>query len=239
MEKYRLKKLYPGLPEGWEVGDICRYSRDTYTLVNVYKKTTNTILPKWIENQPEFWEKVGDVDYQVLCYICLGSNKRFNGQLFKLQQDGLYHWRSVKYSEEEIKEYPYNYEYGGYGYIIHSVKRLSDGEIFAVGDKTNNGIISRFEIHTIGIRVYFEEKPKNYHVGLDSIKQPLFTTVDGFDMYDGHQYYPVCVKEGFSFKAFEFIPQLWTGKVPKGFVAFKYEENARMYARLCNYIKTL
>lgn len=60
-------------------------------------------------------------------------------------------------------------------------------EIFTIGDKTNNGTISKFEVDSNGIRVFFEEKPKNYHVSLNSIKhikQPLFTTEDGVDIFE-------------------------------------------------------
>ena len=65
-------------------------------------------------------------------------------------------------------------------------------EIFTIGDKTNNGTISKFEVDSNGIRVFFEEKPKNYHVSLNSIKhvkQPLFTTEDGVDIFEGDKYF--------------------------------------------------
>ena len=65
-------------------------------------------------------------------------------------------------------------------------------EIFTIGDKTNNGTISKFEIDSNGVRVFFEEKPKNYHVSLNSIKhskQKLFTTEDGVDIFEGDKIY--------------------------------------------------
>ena len=67
-------------------------------------------------------------------------------------------------------------------------------EIFTIGDKTNNGTISKFEVDSNGIRVFFEEKPKNYHVSLNSIKhikQPLFTTEDGVDIFEGVTIYGI------------------------------------------------
>lgn len=67
-------------------------------------------------------------------------------------------------------------------------------EIFTIGDKTNNGTISKFEIDSNGVRVFFEDKPKNYHVSLNNIKkvkQPLFTTEDGVDIFEGDKYYTV------------------------------------------------
>ena len=64
-------------------------------------------------------------------------------------------------------------------------------EIFTIGDKTNNGTISKFEIDSNGVRVFFEEKPKNYHVSLNSIKhikKPLFTTEDGVEIFEGDSF---------------------------------------------------
>lgn len=70
--------------------------------------------------------------------------------------------------------------------------------IFTIGDKTNNGTISKFEVDSNGIRVFFEEKPKNYHVSLNSIKhikQPLFTTEDGVDIFEGDVVTVVSLKD--------------------------------------------
>jgi hypothetical protein len=67
-------------------------------------------------------------------------------------------------------------------------------EVFTIGDKTNNGTISKFEIDSNGIRVFFEEKPKNYHVSLNTIKHAkkvLFRTEDGIDIYEGDRVYSV------------------------------------------------
>ena len=67
-------------------------------------------------------------------------------------------------------------------------------EIFTIGDKTNNGTISKFEVDSSGIRVFFKEKPINYHVNLNTlkhIKQPLFTTEDGVDIFEGNNLYSI------------------------------------------------
>lgn len=65
---------------------------------------------------------------------------------------------------------------------------------FTIGDKTKDGIISKFEIDSNGIRVFFEEKPENYHVSLNSInhvKTPLFKTEDNVNIYKGMNYFTV------------------------------------------------
>lgn len=65
-------------------------------------------------------------------------------------------------------------------------------EIFTIGDKTNNGTISKFELDSNGIRVFFEEKPKNHHVSLNSlskVQQKLFRTEDEVDIFEGDSLY--------------------------------------------------
>lgn len=79
-------------------------------------------------------------------------------------------------------------------------------EIFTIGDKTNNGTISKFELDSNGIRVFFEEKPKNHHVSLNSlskVQQKLFRTEDGVDIFEGDTYWYVQTDEnnGKSFPA--------------------------------------
>ena len=67
---------------------------------------------------------------------------------------------------------------------------MKDKNKFTIGDRTNNGTISKFEVDTYGIRVFFEDKPKNYHVSLNSIhhiKKPLFKTEDGVDIFEGDE----------------------------------------------------
>lgn len=64
-------------------------------------------------------------------------------------------------------------------------------DIFTIGDNTNYGIIKRFEKSGDMIRVYFEDKPINYHVNLKVLehsKQPLFTTEDGVEIFEGDWY---------------------------------------------------
>ena len=69
---------------------------------------------------------------------------------------------------------------------------MKDKNKFTIGDRTNNGTISKFEVDTYGIRVFFEDKPKNYHVSLNSIhhiKKPLFTTEDGVDIFKNTKFW--------------------------------------------------
>ena len=76
--------------------------------------------------------------------------------------------------------------YYGDGYIeallkcdkarIHSVKRLSDGEIFTISDKTNFGLISKIVINNNSLSFYFEQKSCGYNLQTLIKWKPLFTT---------------------------------------------------------------
>ena len=102
--KYILKKEYPGSPK----------------LGNIIDNLEND----WIENYSEFWEEVVEKDYEILSFI--------------VNQD----FRALRKGEIVNKERPAD-RFRGYNisagdtkgllelshWSIHSVKRISDGEI--------------------------------------------------------------------------------------------------------------
>jgi hypothetical protein len=78
---------------------------------------------------------------------------------------------------------------------IKSVKRLSDSEIFTIGDKITDG-----DLGTCSIRGFKIENNKMHVIYLDydyplektvKYKQPLFTTEDGVDIYKGDEIFIV------------------------------------------------
>lgn len=167
--KYILKKEYPGSPK---LGN-----------------TIDNLENDWIENYPEFWELVVEKDYEILSVIT--NNNKFIEKV---------------YNQDVIIE-PY--------WKIHSVKRLSDGEIFTIGDKVVNGnIINEFELIDNKLKVWTVHpsytipiKPKdngsitgcgnmsfNWLNNIKKIKQPLFTTEDGVDIFKGDDYYHTDIK---------------------------------------------
>lgn len=135
-----------------------------------YSNGPHDIPAVFVENTND-WEEIIEKDYEILAFsfenridykVCTGLFK-FKGAI------------SNGWPEESYKNWQ-----------IHSIKRLSDNEIFTIGDKTNNGTISKFENCSVGVRVFFKEKPENYHVNLNTIKKvtPLFTTEDNVDIYE-------------------------------------------------------
>jgi hypothetical protein len=83
-------------------------------------------------------------------------------------------------------------------YKISSVRRLSDGEVFSVGDKVSYGkpcTIIRFFITSNNLMwcdLEYENGNEYHNVNicaLDKAKQPLFTTEDGKEIFEGDEYW--------------------------------------------------
>lgn len=161
--KYKLINYYPP----YEKKDIRKI---------VWFDPNNLLGP---ENYPEFWEEVVEKDYKIL------SLARFC---------------SIKPSITDVSVY-------GDEYIeallkcdksrIHSIKRLSDDKIFTIGDKVFGEYVN-YTINKIKIvnnkcmitALYNTNNPNGsrLHYNLNNLKkckQPLFTTEDGIDVYEG------------------------------------------------------
>lgn len=82
---------------------------------------------------------------------------------------------------------------GNNSFYITSIKRLSDGEIFTVGDKAKTskfgttGTIS--QISTEGGSLYFSSEECVWGAYLESMIKPVLITVDGVDLYKGDYYW--------------------------------------------------
>jgi hypothetical protein len=156
-------------PEFWE--EIIEYPigtlvRDTFSNANfIYKKKANY---KWICLGSSFVNPIDSIeytiydneigknlryvvvekDYEILSYYAKNISGKGNDYV-----DNEYIWlktsiNSDKWSRLGHITSPYTTEeitnHNGYG--IHSIKRLSDGEIFTIGDKIENGIIKNIII---------------------------------------------------------------------------------------------
>lgn len=178
-------------------------------------KSGNYSIETGVEPSSEFWME--------LTYEILSFKSKFNEFYTpRLQRDGTFlndplmsqdgGGASLKWMLNENE------------YYISSVKRLSDGEIFSIGDKINfKGVyvnnsehkydttIKSFEFKqdgSLGVRHH------NALVGLSKIekyKEPMLTTFDGVDLFDQDVYY--------------FI---WSNKPPRGQEVYKiYKEIVR------------
>src|SRR5690606_33107946 len=88
-----------------------------------------------------------------------------------------------------------------YDVKIYSIKRLSDGEVFTIGDKVRISKLQHDGSFTID-EFYFDcnndkllcngKCTGNGHVSITKIehcKKPLFTTEDGVEMFEGDTFY--------------------------------------------------
>lgn len=160
--KYKLIKEYPGSPKlGTEL--IPKVDKENDNTNNYYWEGS-WFNPK---NFPEFWEEVVEKDYEIVDFH-KGDNK------------------------------------------IISIKRLSDDEIFTIGDKIfPNNKIHKFEIKDSILKIWHCDisfstpiiegpsgQPGNCSwiediSNVQKIKQKLFTTEDGVDIFEGDKIYSI------------------------------------------------
>ena len=176
MEKtYRLIKEYPESPK---LGTVITQNE---TYIN-------------LSHFPENWEEVIEIkkDYEILSFRDKKNHSYFGINIFtdcKTEESLNIYLLYLKSNKVEI----------------YSVKRLSDGEIFTIGDNIqhyqdsrDNGIINKFEIQSktdillvnfIGDRKENNNIIKDYKYcnSIDVVnhfKKPLFKTEDGVDIYE-------------------------------------------------------
>lgn len=174
---------------------IKQYPGSDHVGVVVSQKTLNGMYEGWeynyykrhVENNPEYWEEVIEKDYEILSYLKKGSTtctttKRRGGE-----------------SHEEF-------------WNIHSVKRLSDGEVFTVGDKIK--VYQHGSTKTID-KISEENDRVSFKNGIwfvydsggctidHAIKQtqPIFLSHDGKDIFAGDEIWYVN-KESLDFDHF-------------------------------------
>jgi len=183
MKKYKLIKEYPGSPNLNEI--VIQGADDRY-----YRKTL--CYENYPENYPEYWEEIIEKEYKILSFYQDFRDTNIPGETYiwltdQVKGDG--YWSRLGYvtsplTTEEILEKK--------GYKIHSVKRLSDGEIFTIGDicypintNYNKHPITKF---WFDIPEQLRVDSENYSMSIDTIikvKKPLLTTEDGVDIFEG------------------------------------------------------
>ena len=178
MRKFKLIKQYP--------------ARDHEGIIAI-QKTPDGMYEGWeynyyakhVENNPEYWEEVFEPTYQIISYVAKDCDIVIIKQSeYPSSLDGL----------------PNDY------WKIHSVKRLSDGEIFTIGDKAktinSNGrhTVTRFKIRQRctgtdsngkytydGIDAIWIDWERdcggNWLESTEKIEQPIPITEDGVQVY--------------------------------------------------------
>ena len=177
MKEYKLIKKYPGLPIDWEVGMIVgtgdRQGQACFSPCSG-KYTDKHIDHNDVINNPEYWEEIKQSSYEIL-----SIDTR--------------HWFGISTSKIDINTFlekrPKDWE-------IHSVRRLSDREVFTLNVKVKfgrEGNIIYFGLMDSEILVNIKYSPTTeYHNArlsdIKKLKPVLFTTEDGVDIREGDDY---------------------------------------------------
>ncbi|MBC7845585.1 MAG: hypothetical protein H7Y10_03740 [Flavobacterium sp.] len=164
--KYKLIKEYPGSEK---LGTTEWNDKLVYGSHGCSSNWKGTIF---YDAHPEFWQRVEEVDYDILSVI---------GKEGTVISKENYTFPECFQTLVNAKN-PFD---------IFSVKRLSDGEVFNIKDFTTKGVIHKFEITPSHLSVSVGDQ-KTLLRTFDKIKKtPLFTTEDGVDIFIGSSVYPV------------------------------------------------
>lgn len=192
MKKYKLIKEYPGCIESG-IGTIAynyiEQGPNKYHYTNFQKPNENPICNNrgWIdfEKYPEFWEEIIEKDYEIL-------SLRFMRTIYQYKdpKDNDKYWYSSCFSVKEGRGYV-KLSNINKDSVIHSVKRLSDGEIFTTGDKyyqnqnpKKSSIIESFIIKNNNLIIYSKDLAYSYLCETSKAKKPLFITEDGVEIFN-------------------------------------------------------
>jgi hypothetical protein len=176
MKKYKLIKKYPGSPP---INTIIENHKGT----NMY--FYNRLLIQTPNKYSEFWEEIIEKDYEILAYYCPTRNNNNVFHKYDSKSDGKKWGCTTSVTHVFIPSENYN--------TIHSVKRLSDGQIFTTGDDIKscndvNYVIQGFFIedksNEIQIRVCNSFGSLSLNL-VENITQPILVTQDGYDIFDG------------------------------------------------------
>ena len=162
-------KLIKEYPSSDSLGTIITGSKET-----MYSKGLGFRNYDWahVETHPEYWEEVVEKDYEIISYFAKDNPKMITTKKRGCELHDSY-WK------------------------IHSVKRLSDGEVFTVGDRvkvsehgtikaiSSMDLISQSPSRKGGIWITYNSGSSHIIHATKQEKQPIFLTYDGKDIFEG------------------------------------------------------
>ena len=186
MKTYKLKSEFCDLKKGTEItiADNCIYQI-------IYKGVTIQLTG----NEKELLEEVIEKDYEILSFIGTGNlNKDI---VYELKQHGFYCANMYYLHTLEEMSDAVGVAYENNPVIINAIKRLSDGEVFTLGDIDSVvGVIKKFYTGTYNSQKHMMFFNKGYSINsIKKAEQPLFTTEDGVGIFEGDDYYYFVVCE--------------------------------------------
>ena len=175
-------------------------------------------------NYLEFWEEVIEKDYEILKLISSENNPN--------------HKKGSKILDN--KDYKFKNMYPTEYWDIYSIKRLSDNEIFTLGDISEFGEIIGFLYDDKLNKIFSQTKNSERSCVLQFLiknKQLLFITEDGVDIFESNIYYrvtntsKVLFDKPSKYKA-SIMNQYINNKYPKEHITFSTKEKAEDYILL-------
>ncbi len=154
MKKYKLLKDIPQCKEGSIFTNninFCEYHKDGNANDIYFQKVV-------VENNPEWFEEVIEKTWEIVSF------KRVKDGDIRTLEDNWYAGRLTKFSLREMLYIQDSVANGAC--IIHSVKRLSDGEIFTVGNVFRSYLIDK-EMSITSFRIENDNMivNSNTHIG--------------------------------------------------------------------------
>jgi hypothetical protein len=164
------------------------------------------VLDYEVEQHPEFWQELVEKEYKILKF-----RNRITG--------------GTRETSTWYPDAPDNWE-------IYQIKRISDGEIFTIGDVVNIGLgsrrIARFDVTNDYLIIVHEKGviTSEYFQDMEHVEKPLFTTEDGVDIYEKDVVYIVDTAHNILISANKAKAD-WNCN--KTYIYFKYKENAEKW----------
>jgi hypothetical protein len=170
MKKYKLIKEYLGSREVGTIVEKCTFTGSGVIGNNKLYTNRKGFGVESPENYPEFWEEVIEKDYEIISYVAKDNPTNITTK------------RRGAHLHEEY-------------WTIHKVKRLSDGEVFTVGDSVKvyeysyiknitEIIINSNPLVKEGIWLRYDSGSSHLSHATKA-KQPIFLTHDGKDIFAG------------------------------------------------------
>lgn len=199
MRKFKLIKEYPGSPE-------LNTEIITTNIFDIEKRNTFAIkgdLSFKLDNPfdyPDFWQEVIEKDYEILLFKHIYGNEY-----------------TKSYSKDKSKycvipdgsEYTENQLLVMKDICIYSVKRLSDGKIFTIGDKVQDSLTDKLTNYAVQEITYFYHGEKiicqaksGTTMPLNTIRHTsfLFKTEDGVEIFEGDSVWGFYTGYGYVFE---------------------------------------
>jgi hypothetical protein len=132
-------------------------------------------------------------DWEILSFKRAGGE--YEGTIFNLDSKTNLYNPTFRYSNLTLDHCLQD------GFKINSIRIKSDGEVFTVGDRTNEGVIKEFQYCKDGRLIisfvdgfprYLDAKGSTHKL---SKLKPLLKTEDGVDIYEGDYYFSVLKKD--------------------------------------------